>query len=175
MCDVQCLWRIISPMSLTKAQLTKAIAFDTGFSQKKTSEILAVLLNIITATLANGDSISLRGFGKFYLIDQRERRIRHPLTGKIMNVGPKRAVKFRSFKFLRETINDFGSIIDAFKQQNKIILRQLYDLIKNSGDYEEEEEEETVIISQRSNTSLLQSFTIYIYNYFKFSKYRYLR
>ena len=49
------------PMSLTKAQLTKAIAFDTGFSQKKTSEILAVLLKILTATLVSGDNISLRG------------------------------------------------------------------------------------------------------------------
>lgn len=71
-------------------------------------------------------------------------------------------VKFKSFKFLREAINDFSSIFDAFKQQNKIILQQQYDLIKNSGDYEEEEEKETAIISQRNNALLLQLFTFYI-------------
>ena len=166
---------IFFPMSLTKAHLIKAIAIDTGFSQKKTSEILALLLKVLTAALANGDSISLRGFGKFYLADQKARKIKLPLTGKIINVGPKRAVKFKSFKFLREAINDFGSVFDVFKRQNKIILQQLYDLIKNSGDYEEEEEEETLIISQKNNASLLRSFTFYIYNYYKFSKYRYLR
>ena len=98
----------------------------------------------MTSTLANGDSIPIRGFGKFYVSDQKERRIRHSLTGQIIIVGPKRAVKFRSFKFLREEINDLGFDFDEFKRQNKIILQLLYDLIENSGDYEEEEEEETV-------------------------------
>jgi DNA-binding protein HU-beta len=163
------------PMSLTKSQLTKAIAFDTGFSQKKTSEILAVLLKILTATLASGDSISLRGFGKFYLRDQKERTIRHPLTGKIINVSPKSVVKFKSFKFLREAINDFGSIFDAFKQQNKIILQQLYDLIIKSSDYEEDDEEETVLIFQKHNDTFLHSVTSYICKNLTFLKYRYLR
>ncbi len=109
-------------MSLTKAKLIQFIAADRGFSQKKTSEIFAVLLDILTTTLANGDSIPIRGFGKFYVSDQKERRIRHSLTGQIIIVGPKRAVKFRSFKFLREEINDFVFDFDEFKRQNKIIL-----------------------------------------------------
>ncbi len=131
-------------MSLTKAKLIKFIATDIGFSQKKTSEIFAVLLDIFTATLANGDSISIRGFGKFYISDQKEQKIRHHLTGQIIKVGTKRTAKFKSFNFLREEINDLGFDFDEFKRQNKIILQQLYDLIENSGDYEEEEEEETV-------------------------------
>jgi nucleoid DNA-binding protein len=129
-------------MSLTKAKLIQFIAADTGFSQKKTSEIFAVLLNILTSTLANGDSIPIRGFGKFYVSYHKERKIRHLLTGQIVIVGPKRAVKFKSFKFLREEINDFGFDFDEFKRQNKIILQLLYDLIENSGDYEEKEDEE---------------------------------
>jgi nucleoid DNA-binding protein len=126
----------------TKAQLIKATAFNTGFSQKKTSEIYKVILDIITSTLADGESISIRGFGKFYLNDQKERKIKHPLTGQTIIVNPKKTVKFRSFKFLREQINGFGFDYDKFMRQNKIILHQLYDLIENSGDYEEEEEEE---------------------------------
>jgi nucleoid DNA-binding protein len=129
-------------MSLTEAKLIQFIAADTGFSQKKTSEIFAVLLNILTSTLANGDSIPIRGFGKFYVSYHKERKIRHLLTGQIVIVGPKRAVKFKSFKFLREEINDFGFDFDEFKRQNKIILQLLYDLIENSGDYEEKEDEE---------------------------------
>jgi nucleoid DNA-binding protein len=133
----------IFKMSLTKANLIQFIAADTGFSQRRTSKIFAVLLDILTATLANGDSIPIRGFGKFYVSYQKERKIRHPLTSQIIIVGPKRTVKFKPFKFLREEINDFGFDFGKFKRQNKIILQQLFDLIENSGDYEEEKEEET--------------------------------
>ena len=78
------------PMSLTKAQLVKKISSDTGYTQKKSSEILATLLSIFTAELAKGESISIRGFGKFYISHQKEKKIRHPLTGQIIKAGPKR-------------------------------------------------------------------------------------
>jgi len=142
LCDVKSLWRIILPVNTTKAQLIKNIAADIGFSQKKTSEIIAVLLDILTSTLANGEIISIGGFGKFQMSDQKERKIKHPLTGQTIIVGPKRTVKFKSFKFLREEINDYD--YDEFKRQNKIILQQLYYLIENSCDYEEEQEEEPI-------------------------------
>jgi len=126
-------------MTLTKAQLIKTIASETGFSQRKISEIYSVLINILTAKLANGDIISISGFGKFYVINQTKRKIRHPETGEVIKIGPKRTVKFKSFKFLRQESNDFGFDFDEYKRQNRIILQQLYDLIENSSDYEEEE------------------------------------
>ncbi len=130
-------------MSLTKTQLIKAISSETGFSQKKISEIYAVLLDILTATLANGDIISIRGFGKFYLTDRKARKIRHPSNGQILIVEAKKTISFKCFKFLREEINGFEFDFEEFKRQNKIILQQLYDIIENSRDYEEEEREGT--------------------------------
>ena len=129
-------------MSLTKTQLIKAIASETGFSQKKTSEIYSVLINILTAKLANGDNISISGFGKFYARNHTKRKIRHPQTGEVIKIGPKRTVKFKSFKFFLKEINGFELDFDEFKRQNKKILQQLYDLIENSGDYDDEEEED---------------------------------
>ena len=126
-------------MPLTKTQLIKAIASETGFSQKKSSEIYSVLINILTAKLAADDIISIRGFGKFYVNNQTKRKIRHPQTGEVLKIGPKRTVKFKSFKFLREESNGFGFDFDEFKRQNRIILQQLYDLIENSSGYKEEE------------------------------------
>lgn len=131
-------------MSLTKTQLINNIASDTGLIQKKSREILTVMLDIFIVALAGGNIISIRGFGKFYSINPKEKKIRHPLTGQIMTVGPRRTIKFKSFKYLREEIDDFEFDSDEFKRQNKIILQLLYDLIENFGDYEEEEEEDTV-------------------------------
>ena len=127
-------------MPLIKAKLVRSIATDTGFSQKKSFEILKVLLDSLIETLAKGDSVRIRGFGKFYLRYQKERKIRHPSTGQNIIVGPKKTVKFRCFKSLHQEINYFDFLLYKFKRENEIILQQLYDLIVNSGDYEEEED-----------------------------------
>jgi len=131
-------------MSLTKTQLIKAIASETRLSQKKASEIYSVLMDILTAKLAKGDIISISGFGKFYVSNQTKRKIRHPQTGEVIKIGPKKTVKFKSFKFLRDESNDFGFDFEEFKRQNRIILQQLYDLIENSSDYEEADEKDAV-------------------------------
>jgi nucleoid DNA-binding protein len=127
-------------MSLTIGQLVRLIASDTGFTKIKSSEMLKVLLHNLTQALAKGDSVKIRGFGKFYLKHQKRRKIRHPLTGKNFVVRAKRVVRFRCFESLHQEINYFYFDIDGFNRENEIILLQLYDLIENSGDYEEEEE-----------------------------------
>jgi integration host factor subunit alpha len=83
------------PMSLTKAQLVKKISSDTGYTQKISSEILATLLSIFTAELAKGESISIRGFGKFYTINQTARKIKHPSTGQLILSNQKKIIKFK--------------------------------------------------------------------------------
>jgi integration host factor subunit alpha len=127
------------PMSLTKAQLVKKISSDTGYTQKKSSEILATLLSIITAELAKGESISIRGFGKFYTINQTARKIKHPSTGQLILSNQKKIIKFKYFKSLRKELNDFEFYLEEFERQNKIILRQLFDIIESAEDYVEEE------------------------------------
>ena len=68
-------------MPLTKTQLIKLIATDTGFTKKKSSEVLNVMLDTLMETLINGNSITIRAFGKFYITHQNERKARHPGTG----------------------------------------------------------------------------------------------
>ena len=125
-------------MSLTKSKLIRIIATDTGFSQKKLANIFNVMLDILTATFAKEDIISIRGFGKFYVRHHKARKIRHPATGQLQTIGPKKYVRFKCFKSLHEEINNFD--FDGFKEQNAIILQQLYYLVENSSDYEDEEE-----------------------------------
>ena len=126
-------------MSLTKSKLIRLIATDTGFSQKKLANIFSVMLDILTATFAKGDIISIRGFGKLYVRHHKARKIRHPATGQPLTIGPKKYVRFKCFRSLYGEINNFD--FDAFKEQNAIILQQLYYLVENSSDYEDEEEQ----------------------------------
>jgi len=117
-------------MPLLKAQLVRSIAIDTGFTQKKASAILKVLLDSLTGTLAKDDSVRIKGFGKFYLRYQKERKIRNSSTGQNIIIGPKKTVRFKCFKSLHKEINYFD--LYEFKRENEIILQQLYDLIENS-------------------------------------------
>jgi len=125
-------------MSLTKAKLARLIAADVGFSQEKSLEILKAFLNNLALTLAKGESISIRRFGKFYVNYKAARIITHPLTGEKQKVGPTKIVKFKCFKRLHEEINFFD--IDEISKYNKIILQQLYDIIENSETHEMEED-----------------------------------
>ena len=129
-------------MPLTKAQLVKKIAIDTGFSQKKSAEILAIFLKIFSTTLAKGENVAIRGFGKFKVVRQKERKVRHPATGKIMIIKARNRVQFKCFKTLKTELNGFVFDIEAFKRENRRILQQLLFLIENSTDYEDDEQEE---------------------------------
>ena len=79
------------PMPLTKTQLARLIAADTGLSQKKSAKILNVLIDILKHALASGDSVRIRGFGKFYLKYPKKRTIKHPSTGKNLIIGQNKA------------------------------------------------------------------------------------
>ena len=129
-------------MSLIKAQLVRLIATDTGLTQKKSAEALKVLLDALTESLRRGDSVRISGFGKFYLRNQKERRIRHPRTGKFIIAGRKNYAKFRNFKALHKAINYFDLDLDEFNRENELILQQLFEIIEYSGDYKEVQEEE---------------------------------
>ena len=126
-----------TPIAITKSQIARSISTDYGLSQRKAEKSLSILYNIIKTTLLNGESISIRGFGKFYVKYQRRRKIRHPSTGKIIIAEPKKSVKFIFYKSLDKEINLF----DEFERQNEIILRHLYELIEKTNDYEDEKRE----------------------------------
>ena len=97
-------------------------------------------MDILTETLAKGDNVRIKSFGKFYLVHQKARKIKLPLTGKSIIVGQKKTVKFKCFKSLYEEINYFDFDINEFNRENESILQQLFNLIEKTTDYEEEEE-----------------------------------
>jgi len=93
-------------MTLTKSHLINAIAEQNGFTQKKSSETVETILELIKSTLTSGEDVLISGFGKFCVKDKRERKGRNPATGEDMMLDTRRVVTFRCSGNLRDKINN---------------------------------------------------------------------
>ncbi len=89
---------------MNKRQLVERVAQRTSFSLKKTEEVLNALLSSISEALAEGETLRLAGFGTFKVVERKGRRVRNPKTGEIVEVPPRRCVKFVPGKRLRELV-----------------------------------------------------------------------
>ena len=92
-------------VTLTKFQITDAIAEQNGFTKKQSTETVETILELIKSTLASGDDVLISGFGKFCIKEKRERRGRNPATGEDMMLRPRRVVVFRCSGKLTDRIN----------------------------------------------------------------------
>ncbi|MSP89341.1 MAG: integration host factor subunit beta [Alphaproteobacteria bacterium] len=77
--------------------------------QREAQRIVTTVFEEITAALARGDRVELRGFGAFS-IKRRDSRVgRNPRTGASVNVDQKLVPFFKTGKQLRERLNQGNS------------------------------------------------------------------
>ncbi len=91
-------------MKLTKETIIKSVS-KTGFTNKESSELLEILLEIIKSTLENGEDVLITGFGKFCVKEKKERRGRNPQSGYDLILDARRVVTFQCSTALRDKIN----------------------------------------------------------------------
>lgn len=91
-------------MALTKNDVVARIQ-DLGFTQKKSTQVIESLLEIIKSALTDGDDVLVSGFGKFCVRDKRPRRGRNPATGEDLLLRERRIVTFKCSGKLRKKIN----------------------------------------------------------------------
>jgi integration host factor subunit alpha len=92
-------------MALTKADIIQNINQELGFPQKKSTDIIEQLIEIIKSNLASREDVLVSGFGKFSVNDKKERRGRNPATGDSMMLRPRRVVTFKCSGKLRRKVN----------------------------------------------------------------------
>ncbi len=93
------------PSTLTKADIISSVQTENGYSLNKSTEIVETLLEIIKATLESGEDVLISGFGKFQVINKKERRGRNRATDEDMILPARRVVTFKCSGRLRDRIN----------------------------------------------------------------------
>lgn len=90
---------------MNKSELVEALASNRDLTYKKSEEIVNIIFDTMTETLAKGDRIEVRGFGSFIVKDYKAYMGRNPKTGEIIHVKPKKLPFFKVGKQLRELVD----------------------------------------------------------------------
>lgn len=93
---------------MNKTELIDAIAAQADISKAAAGRALDAAVESITAALQKGDSVSLIGFGTFYVGERAARTGRNPRTGEAVEVAEKFVPFFKTGKELRERLNVDG-------------------------------------------------------------------
>ncbi len=91
---------------MIKSELVQVIADkNPHLYQRDVENIVNAILDEITAALARGDRVELRGFGAFSVKNRPARIGRNPRTGDRVEVAEKWVPFFRTGKELRQRLN----------------------------------------------------------------------
>ncbi len=91
---------------MTKSELIAELAVaNPHLTTNDVEVIVATIFNEITAALARGERVELRGFGAFTVKRRQARTGRNPRTGEAVPVDEKVVPFFKAGKELRERVN----------------------------------------------------------------------
>lgn len=89
---------------MNKQELVKAIAEKAELTNKQAEAALNAAVATLTETMANGDKVTLIGFGTFEVKERAERTSRNPRTGEAMTVPATKLPVFKAGKALKDAV-----------------------------------------------------------------------
>lgn len=90
---------------MNKAELVSQIAASADVSKAQATKALDAFVASVTATLSNGDKLSLPGFGSFEPRQRAAREGRNPQTGKEIKIPASTVPAFKAGKTLKDAVN----------------------------------------------------------------------
>ena len=94
-------------MAVVKSKLLKQLKKSyPNFNLKDLSKLIDIILNEIKRALRRGDSVELRGFGRFSVKTQKASIRRNPKTNEKVAVQEKKVIRWKQSKDLFKKINN---------------------------------------------------------------------
>ncbi|WP_096123850.1 HU family DNA-binding protein [Neisseria meningitidis] len=89
---------------MNKSEFIEAIAQEADISKAAAQKALDATTNAVTTALKQGDTVTLVGFGTFYVGERAERQGRNPKTGEPLTIAAAKTPKFRAGKALKDAL-----------------------------------------------------------------------
>ena len=94
-------------MAVVKSKLLKQLKKNwPNFLKEDISKLSDIILNEIKRSLRRGDSVELRGFGRWSIKTQRASIRRNPKTGEKVAVAEKKVISWKMSKDMFKKINN---------------------------------------------------------------------
>jgi DNA-binding protein HU-beta len=89
---------------VNKSELVDAIAASADLSKAAAGRALDATIDAVRKALKKNDTVTLVGFGTFYVGERAARNGRNPRTGKSIKIKAARIPKFRAGKGLKDAV-----------------------------------------------------------------------
>ena len=90
---------------MNKIELINALKNECMISKKEAATIVDLFFDRISAALAGGDRVEIRGLCSFFVKEYNSYQGRNPKTGERVQVAPKRLPFFKCGKELKERVD----------------------------------------------------------------------
>ena len=90
---------------MTKSELSTQVAAQASLTKASADAAVNAVFSAITDALANGETVTLTGFGTFTVRSREARQGRNPRTGESINIAASRVPAFKAGKALRDAVN----------------------------------------------------------------------
>jgi len=88
---------------MTKQDLVSEVA-KSGITKKQSAIAIDAIFDAIKEALAEGDKVSLVGFGTFMVKERAAREGRNPRTGEALEIEAKKVPAFKAGKALKDAV-----------------------------------------------------------------------
>lgn len=89
---------------MNKSELIEHIAKSAGINKTQATAALQAVETGVIDTLANGDQVTLTGFGTFKVTDRAARTGRNPKTGEEIQIAASKVPTFKAGKAFKEAV-----------------------------------------------------------------------
>jgi len=90
---------------MNKSELVDALSKDSNLTKVESERAINSLVKIIESTLKKGQDVTLVGFGSFSVKTTAGRSGRNFQTGKTIEIPPRKSVRFKPGKNLKDSVN----------------------------------------------------------------------
>jgi DNA-binding protein HU-beta len=90
---------------MNKSELIQDVAENAAISKATAAKAVDGVLDSIKDALADGDTVTLIGFGTFSVRERAARKGRNPRTGEPLDIGAANVPVFKAGKSLKDAVN----------------------------------------------------------------------
>ena len=91
---------------MRKQDLIRTVAKETKQSEAQTAATINAMIDAIQGALAQGEEVTISGFGSFRVVERAAREGRNPRTGDKMTIGARKSPAFRAGTQLKRAVGD---------------------------------------------------------------------